>query len=278
MQTVKEHIPVLLNESIDALKVEPGKRYIDATFGAGGHTKEILKRGGEVLSIEFDPKMIKRFGESLEGARVVEGNFVNIDKIAKENGFHDVDGVLFDLGISSVHLDSDERGFSFKNEDAPLDMRLSPEFQGVTAADLLNSLPKSALAQMFEFGMNRHKALDLSSKIIKEREEKKFETVGDLLDIVGRERRGKIHSGTKAFMALRIAVNSELANLSEALPKAYGLLKSGGVLAVITFHSGEDRVVKEFKKDLQELILPSDEEISENPRSRSAKLRIIKKS
>lgn len=280
------HKSVLLNEAVDALHIENSARYIDATLGAGGHTIEILKRGGRVLGIEADKKMIEVAKEKIEEACpapkyefgsqyiLVNDNFRNIASVAKENGFMGVSGILFDLGISSIHLDSDDRGFSFKDEAAPLDMRLSTDIQMVKASDLVNSLSEKHLMDLFLEGMEYADARRLASRVIRNRAEKSISTVGDFLDITGREKRGKIHPATKAFMALRIAVNTEMDSLKTALPEAYSLLSIGGVMAVISFHSGEDKVVKDLYRD-SELILPTEEEINENPRARSAKMRII---
>lgn len=282
------HKSVLLKETSDVLHIKNSARYIDATLGAGGHTIEILKRGGRVLGIEADKKMIQVAKEKIEEACpapkyefgsqyiLANDNFRNIASVAKENGFMGVSGILFDLGISSVHLDSDDRGFSFKDETAPLDMRLSTDIQMVKASDLLNSLSEKNLMDLFLEGMEYADARRLASKVIRSRAEKSISTVGDFLDITGREKRGKIHPATKAFMALRIAVNTEMDNLKMALPEAYSLLADGGVMAVISFHSGEDKVVKDLYRD-SELVLPTEEEINENPRARSAKMRVIKK-
>jgi len=267
------HESVLLSESIEALKVVPGGEYIDATFGAGGHTKAILQKGGKVLAIEADPRMIARESTNpfAPNAKLVQGNFKDMAIIAAKNGFEHVNGILMDLGISSLHLDSDDRGFSFKDPNARLDMRLNTETQGVRAADLLNSLDKAQLAVLLE-------SKSLAQKTLEFRTKKPFETVGDLLTLFESKKRGKIHPATLTFMNLRIAVNSELENLKETLPRAYEILKKGGRLVVITFHSGEDRIVKEFFKDKDgEFITPSEEEVARNPRARSAKLRVITK-
>lgn len=274
------HKSVLLKETIENLHINESGKYIDATLGYGGHSLEILKLGGSVLGIEADPKMLalaqKRIKDEGYHAKfeTALGNFRDIKKIAVEKNFSEVDGILFDLGISSVHLDDDTRGFSFKNEVDHLDMRLSPETQMVRASDLLNSLSERNLVELFSEGMNFGEAKRLAHEVVRRRVDKRVETVGDMLDITGRVKRGKIHPATKAFMSLRIAVNSEIETLKTALPDAYSLLKKGGVMAVITFHSGEDRVVKNLYRD-SEIIVPTEEEINENPRSRSAKLRII---
>lgn len=265
------HESVLLKEAVDALHVQKGRKYIDATLGAGGHTEEILRRGGQVLGIEADPKMLeiarKRVGKACP--TLFLGNFRDIASIAHKHGFGKVSGVLFDLGISSVHLDSDDRGFSFRDPAAPLDMRLNPETQGVTAADLVNSLNVAQLAEMLE-------SKALARKVVELRKIKKFSTVGDLLTLFENKKRGRIHPATQVFMNLRIAVNSEYENLKAALPQAFELLDEGGRLVVISFHSGEDRIVKNFFKR-SSLILPSSQEVALNPRARSAKMRVLTK-
>lgn len=277
------HTSVLLKEAIEALHIKTGGKYIDATLGAGGHSIEILRRGGKLLAFEADEKMLqiakiniqKAHGEVYVLGRdyfIVNQNFRNISAVAKDSGFREVDGILFDLGISSVHLDADSRGFSFKDPSKALDMRLSPKDQVVTAFDLLNSLPEAHLVELFLGGMDYHSAKSLASKVIDKRKHGKFKTVGDMLELTGKAK-GKIHPATKPFMALRIAVNSEIDTLKSALLDAISLLKRGGVLIVISFHSGEDRVVKQQLKKTQ-LVLPTKEEILRNPRSRSAKMRI----
>ena len=182
------HTSVLLKESVDSLHIQNGAKYIDATLGAGGHTEEILRRGGLVLGIEADPKMLeiarKRVGEACP--TLFLGNFRDIASIAHEHGFEKVSGVLFDLGISSVHLDSDPRGFSFRNPNASLDMRLNTEAQGVTAADLLNSLDKTQLTILFESKL-------IAQKVVESRKNKPFESVGDFLSLFG-QKWGKIHN------------------------------------------------------------------------------------
>ncbi len=292
------HVSVLLQETIEGLDVGLGKKYIDATLGGGGHTGEIIRKGGNVLGIDQDEDALEyvankfrvqssefRIEEKLVLAR---GNFAKIDAIAKEHGFTQVDGVLFDLGISSHHVDSHERGFSFLR-NAPLDMRMDTSL-AVTAGDLINGLTKSELQELFvKYGEETH-AKKVAEAIVFARESKKIETTGELAAIV---KRGyppgfyKIHPATKVFQALRIAVNDELNSIKEALPKAFGLLKSGGRIAVISFHSLEDRIVKQTFQQLlvegkgrlitEKPIVPSEKEVEANRRSRSAKLRIIEK-
>lgn len=291
-----KHISVLLNQSIDALNIKKDGVYIDATVGAGGHSVEILKHGGKVVGIEQDEKMLEVAENNLKIAcpsdkefigsvTLNKANFKDIDLVASKCGITHVDGVLMDLGISSLHLDVIERGFSFRKPDQPLDMRLD-ENLGVRAADLLNSLDKKSLIKLFEDG-DVDNAYHLANKVIKRREEKLFEKVSDLLSLFPNHQNKKTHPATKAMMALRMAVNTELQVLEEALPKAFSLLKNKGRLVVISFHSGEDRIVKNYFAKMQEgnlakiitkkPIIPTNDEIKFNKRSRSAKLRILEK-
>jgi len=276
-----EHVPVLLLEALNALHVKKTRKYIDATLGAGGHAAAILAKGGSVLGIEADYQMIEIAKENLKQAGddfvIAQGNFVNIDRLAKENGFTQVDGILYDLGISSLHY-KNGRGFSFENESEPLDMRLDTKFQAVTAADLLNTLREDQINEMMRAGMEKGEAKRSSRAIWKYGQRKKYETVGDLLQALGRlPRFGKLHPATKVFAALRIAVNSELTNLMESLPRAWDLLRPGGKLVVISFHSGEDRIVKQFMGSGAKPVVPCEDEIYRNPRARSAKMRVLSK-
>ncbi len=276
----KYHESVMVGEVLENLHINKGSKYIDATLGTGGHTLEILKEGGTVLGIDADAKMIEIAAERLEGQKnfkLVQGNFTNIDTIAKENDFYPVDGIVFDLGVSNIHLKDQERGFSFDNEAAELDMRLNPETQGVKASDLLNILREDQLRDLFEITLEPGAAKWITGRVLHSREIKPIKTVGDLLEISQGLKTGKDHirEATLPFLALRIAVNSELDNLREALPKAIDLLRPGGRLIVISFHSGEDKIVKEILGN--NLILPSAAETAKNPRARSAKMRIYKK-
>lgn len=279
------HDPVLVNEVLEALNVKPGGKYIDATLGDGGHSAEILKRGGKVLGIDVDEGSLKRAKERLQGVVLARGNFADIDRIAAENGFEQVDGVLFDLGYSSSQIEDKSVGLSFMG-DQPLDMRLDKSL-GVTAADLINVLPETELVRMFsEFGEEPH-SKRIAAAIVARRGMKKLETTKDLADLIveaspGRDR---LHPATRVFQALRIAVNRELENLETALPRTARLLLPGGRMAIISFHSLEDRIVKQLGSGVQpdlktvskKPILPSDEETVRNPRARSAKLRVFEK-
>jgi 16S rRNA (cytosine1402-N4)-methyltransferase len=290
------HTSVLLKETIAELKVREGSKYIDGTIGGGGHTLEILKHGGLVLGIDVDEDALaqveielrKRDHTAPDKLTLVKGNFKDIDKIAANYGFERVAGILLDLGVSSHHFDSPDRGFSFQYE-GPLDMRMDKELQ-IDASDLVNVLSKSELSDLFfKLGEERF-SRQIATHIIEFRREKRIETTNELTSIIRKSvsfsKKG-INPATKVFQALRIAVNDELNNLIEVLPKAVKLLESGGELAVISFHSLEDRIVKRTFLDFEHKglgkivtkkpIVPTEEEIRLNSRSRSSKLRIFEK-
>lgn len=287
------HVPVLLHEVMEYLKVCSGGLYIDATLGGGGHTKEILKKGGVVLGIDTDEDALAYVSKELESyianrqLTIAKGNFKDLSVIALENGFKSVHGILFDFGVSSHQLDSKERGFSFLRE-APLDMRMGKDL-GVTAADLVNVLPKKELQRLFsEYGEEPYSGR-IASKIVEERKKKKIETTVELAliieELVGRV--DGINPATKVFQALRIAVNDELGSIREVLPKACDLLDTQGRLVAISFHSLEDRIVKDFFKKFEredkgkmlneKIVMAQEIEVQHNPRSRSAKLRAFEK-
>lgn len=265
------HIPVLLKEAIEYLSVKPGEKYIDCTYGGGGHFKAIEAAGGIVLGIDQDP----------EAHAPVHGNFAHLKEIATEAGFAPVSGILFDLGVSSHQLEMDYRGFSF-GHDAKLDMRMNPDEQTVTAADLVNAGGKIELANLFwKFGEERASRA-IAKAIVANRP---ISSTNQLAEIILRVRHKNkndhTHPATRVFQALRIAVNDELASLEAALPQAVELLVPGGRLVVISFHSLEDRIVKSFMKDNVSLriltakpVTPTEEEVEENPRARSGKLRV----
>lgn len=302
------HIPVLLNETIDGLKINPNGIYVDGTAGGGGHSGEILKRltSGKLISIDQDPDAIgtltERFKKN-ENSIIIKGNFADIKELLAQRGVFRVDGVLLDIGVSSHQLDTPERGFSF-HEDAPLDMRMSQK--GTTAAQLVNTLPYEELKRIiFEYGEEKY-APSIAKGIINARREKPVETTFELAEIVKsnvpqRVRRDG-HPARKTFQAVRIAVNDELGVLQRGLDGAFDLLGSGGRLAVITFHSLEDRIVKQkmaswaqgctCPKDFpvcvcgnkpkaglitRKPVCANETELTENPRARSAKLRICEK-
>ena len=303
------HKPVLFEETIASLAIRPEGLYIDGTMGGGGHSEAILKQltTGRLLSIDQDPDAIKAAGERLapypQSIRV-RGNFAQMGELAKAQGMDQVDGVLLDIGVSSYQLDTSERGFSY-HHDAPLDMRMSQE--GPSARDLVNTLSEQELADViFRFGEDKS-ARRIAQGIVRAREQAPIETTAQLAEIVKASvpaavRRAEGHPARKTFQALRIAVNGELDRLQEGLEAGFGLLRPGGRLAVITFHSLEDRIVKQqmnqwcqgcicpkdfpvcvcgrkpqgrlvYKKGLD----PSEKEVAENPRARSARLRVIEK-
>lgn len=284
------HISVLLKETIQGLKVEKNKKYIDATLGGGGHAKEILRLGGMVLGIDVDKDAIENIEKNKkpENLTIARGNFRDIDKIARLNnlpagrqGFEKVAGIIFDLGVSSHQIDSPTRGFSFQNE-GPLDMRMDQEL-GVRALDLIKILTKGELYEIFTKYGEESRAWAISDAIVRTRSIKPIETTKELAEIVF-----KIAGQSKrVFQALRIVVNDELNSIMNALPKAIELLEDQGRLCVISFHSLEDRIVKrsflEFeKKKLGEIItekpiVPGIEELAVNKRAGSAKLRIFEK-
>lgn len=275
----------MVDEAVTELHIKKSGFYIDATLGTGGHSLEILKAGGNVLGIDLDPTMQKVAEKRLAGEfdrdkfKLVIGNFTDIDRIAKENDWTEVAGILFDLGVSNLHLKDLERGFSFENPGAALDMRLNRETQGVKASDLLNVLRPDQLVDLFMVTMDPGPSRWLSSRVISSRQEKPVSTVSDFLEVCKGLKTGKIglNEATLPFLALRIAVNSELDNLKNALPIAYDLLEDEGYLVVITFHSREEEIVKEFFGKKGGYITPSLTEIDKNQRSRSAKMRVLKK-
>jgi len=288
------HISVLLQEAIEGLSIQLGRKYIDATLGGGGHTEEILKRGGIVLGIDQDNEAIEYNKQKYKiqiinnTLQLVQGNFNKLEEIAKTYGFTKVHGILFDLGVSSHQFDKKERGFSFQ-QDAPLDMRMDLNLK-VRAQDLINGLSKGELIDLFEKFGEEHFAKRIAQKIIDEREKSPiFSTTQLAKIIVSCYPKGmhKVHPATKVFQALRIAVNDELGSLREALPQSVALLEQRGRVAVISFHSLEDRIVKQVFLDLEakglgEIItkkplIPSKEETQKNKRSRSSKLRIFEK-
>jgi 16S rRNA (cytosine1402-N4)-methyltransferase len=311
------HIPVLLNETLEGLAVREGGTYIDGTAGAGGHSFAILERAGaegRLLGLDVDPVALGLAGERLKGyiergqAKLVQSNFSRLDEVAREEGFWEADGVLLDLGVSSMQLDTPERGFSFRAE-GPLDMRLDPR-GGETAADLVNELPENELADLiYKYG-EEPASRRIARRIVEARSAGPIRTTLDLEKIVygalgGRvagRTRNPIHPATKTFQALRIAVNRELEVLEQGLEAAVNVLKPGGRMAVISFHSLEDRVVKLFiRQEEKGCICPPEypqcicgrtprlraargkpveagpEEQRLNPRSRSARLRIAER-
>ena len=295
------HVPVLLNESIDGMNLQPGGIYVDVTFGGGGHSKEILRQGDESIRLfsfdqdeDAEQNIVndKRF-------TFVRSNFRYLYNFLRYHNVEQVDAILADLGVSSHHFDDSERGFSFRF-DGKLDMRMNKR-AGMTAAEVVNTYEEERLADIFYLYGELKNSRKLASALVKARANKQIVTIGDFLDIVkpmfGREREKK--ELAKVFQALRIEVNQEMEALKEMLNAAAEALKPGGRLVVITYHSLEDRIVKNMMKtgniegkaeqdffgNVQtpfrlvnnKVIVASDEEVARNPRSRSAKLRIAEK-
>lgn len=293
------HTPVLLDEVIEGLKVTKGKRYIDATAGGGGHGFEILKNGGVLLAIDQDQDAIEYIKQKwkIESGEwkineknlvLIHGNFREIKRIAQENGFAvGVDGILFDLGVSSFQLDTNTRGFSF-SKDAKLDMRMSQDAK-LCAFEVVNKYTKTQLVEVFEKYGEEVKADQIADEILVKRAEKPILTTSDLANIVLGviPRTGKLHPATRIFQAIRIEVNDELWALKEGLEQAVDLINRGGRVVVISFHSLEDRLVKQFfrKKEMEgkgvaivkQPVCAQEEEVIKNPRARSAKMRVFEK-
>lgn len=304
-----KHIPVLFNESIDALDIKPDGLYADCTAGGGGHSNAILDRlseNGRLIAVDRDPEAIATLAERFEGREnvsIVNDNFFNIKTILSRFTDEGADGILADLGVSSHQLDDAARGFSF-HADAPLDMRMS--MQGMSAADAVNSLSQRELQDIiYRYGEDKF-APRIAAGIVRAREEKPIETTRELAEIIkssipAAARREGGHPARRTFQALRIYVNGELDGLDGAINDMFDSLKVGGRLAIITFHSLEDRAVKQTFASLcegcicppefpvcvcgrksrgrlpQKALAPSREELERNPRSRSARLRVIEK-
>jgi len=306
-----KHYSVLLDECIEALNIREDGIYVDGTLGMGGHSEQIAQRltTGRLIAIDRDPMALERAGKRLEpfADRItfVHGNFRDLPLLLKQAGVEKADGMLFDLGVSSPQLDEGERGFSYMT-DAPLDMRMDTE-ETLTARDIVNGWPEERLKRiLFEFGEERY-APRIAAAIVRRREAAPIETTLELVEVIrgampAAALREKQHPAKRSFQAIRIAVNDELASVSELMANATDYLAPQGRLAVISFHSLEDRIIKNaissrekgctcprefpictcgFKQTLKSVtrkpILPSERELSENPRSRSAKLRVAER-
>ncbi|GAH35988.1 unnamed protein product [marine sediment metagenome] len=298
------HVPVLVREAVEGLQAQPGGYFIDCTVGLGGHAAAILERispQGKLLGIDADPEAIRiaraRFGDYSEAVTLVNDSFANLEAICSKYKFYPVDGILFDLGVSSMQLDTAQRGFSFQR-DGPLDMRFDPR-QGLTVSDIVNTFSEQELARVIkEYGEERH-SRRVAQHIVSSRPITSTLQLAQVVEQVLGRKHAKIHPATRTFMALRIAVNRELENLKVALEQTINLLRFRGRLVVISYHSLEDRIVKEFmrreassclcppgtiicrcghvatlKLISRKVIKPTSLEIESNPRSRSAKLRI----
>jgi 16S rRNA (cytosine1402-N4)-methyltransferase len=291
------HKSVLLEEIIKYLNPGPGNNFIDCTLGDGGHALEVLRRispDGQILGIDFDSaaletaqSRIEEEGLNRDRIKFYEGNFADLGEIIQKTNFPKADGIVMDLGLRTEHLETSGRGFSFQ-KDEPLDMRFGTGGDDLIAAEIVNSWPKDDLEWIFrEYGEEK-KAWKIAEAIVRERKRNRILTSKELADlilaVIPRKPWEKIHPATRVFQALRIAVNDELKNLEKVLPQAVDALKSGGRLAVISFHSLEDRIVKHYFKENNSLkiltkrpLTPSEEEIARNPKSRSAKLRVAEK-
>ena len=305
------HVSVLLDECIENLHIKPDGIYVDGTLGMGGHSEQIIKRltTGRLIGIDRDETAIQRAGERLskyaDKLTLVHGNFKDTAQILTKLGIEGVDGMLFDLGVSSPQLDEIERGFSYMN-DAPLDMRMDNS-ESVTAWNVVNEWPESELKRiLYDYGEERY-APRIARKIAERRSEKPIGTTFELVDIIRSAMppaalREKQHPAKRSFQAIRIAVNDELSAIEEMMKTAPDKLKTGGRLCVISFHSLEDRIVKTsiaarengctcpreapvcvcgFVKTLKSIsrkpILPGEDELNDNPRARSAKLRVAER-
>ncbi|MFO8010332.1 MAG: 16S rRNA (cytosine(1402)-N(4))-methyltransferase RsmH [Dehalococcoidia bacterium] len=299
----RNHTSVLLRETVEALNVQPGGRYIDCTVGGGGHAEAIMKAsspGGQLLGLDADPRAIeaassklKEFGRTV---LLVNENFNNLGEICSRYEFYPVHGILFDLGLSSLQIEESGRGFSFQKE-APLDMRFSPD-QKMSAAEVVNEFSEKDLAMLIWTYGEEPKSRKIARSIVNNRPLKTTTELARVISGAVNGERKRIHPATRTFQALRIAVNSEIENLRSALNQAIDVLGTGGVMAVISFHSLEDRAVKEFfsreskqcicppetpvctcghkprlRIKRRKVIKPTTEEVKSNPRSRSARLR-----
>lgn len=300
-EAITYHVPVLLKESVDGMNIQPGGTYVDVTFGGGGHSREILSRldkKGTLLGFDQDQDAEKNIVNDKRFI-FVRSNFRYLKNFLRYHNVESVDAILADLGVSSHHFDDADRGFSFRFE-GKLDMRMNKR-AGITAADIVNTYEEEKLATIFYLYGELKNSRKLASVIVKARTGKKIQTIEDFLEIIrplfGREREKK--ELAKVFQALRIEVNHEMETLKEMLIAATEVLKPGGRLVVITYHSLEDRMVKNimktgnvegkaeqdffgnlltpFKLVNNKVIVPDEDEIARNPRSRSAKLRIAEK-
>ncbi len=305
------HVQVLLDEVLSLLQPRPGGSYVDGTIGGGGHAEAILERSapdGRLLGLDLDPEVLDRTAERLRrfGERVtlVHESFADLERVVRWYGFAPADGIILDLGVSSFQLAHPTRGFGFRAA-APLDMRFNPLQTGPSARDLINTLPLLELVDLLRRYGEEPLAKPIARAIVQRRERRPIETTAELAAIIeaaAGHRRGKIHPATRTFQALRIAVNRELEALERALPQAIEVLATGGRLAVISFHSLEDRIVKRYFVDqaatcvcppglpvcvcgrkpritilTRQGVRPTAEEVAKNPRSRSAILRAVER-
>ena len=292
-----DHIPVLLKEILKYLDPKPGQNFIDCTVGFAGHSLAILKKikpNGKVLGIELNERVFKKLKLQISDQNnisVIHENFINLEKIVKENNFYPVSGILFDLGISSWQIEKSGQGFSFQ-KDEPLDMRSDNKNNNLTAEEIINNWEENRLKQIFqEYGEERFSGR-IARIICEKRQNELIKTTNQLVEVIRqvvpvKYRYRRKHFATCVFQALRIAVNNELENLTKVLPQALKILQKHGKLAIISFHSLEDRIVKNFFREqtkegnleilFKKPVVPTEQEIEINPRSRSAKLRVAVK-
>ncbi|MFH1618654.1 MAG: 16S rRNA (cytosine(1402)-N(4))-methyltransferase RsmH [bacterium] len=298
MQEEFSHAPVLHKEIAELLLTDLSGTYLDATVGMGGHSSELLMHlspDGRIIGLDWDPEMVAIARKNLtpfkEKAKVLEGNFADVTNILGREGISSLSGALFDLGVSSLHFDKPSRGFSFRH-DGPLDMRINPD-NSLTAETILNTWPFEQMDHLLRVCGEERFSWKIAKAIVEKRGKNPFKTTGDLRQVVeglfsGRTRRNsRIHPATRTFMALRVTVNYEFDNLMRGIEKTSALLRKGGRMAVISFHSLEDRIVKEtfrsmiavggWKWTIRKPVKPSQCEITLNSRARSAKLRVIEK-
>lgn len=272
------HTSVLLHEAVGSLLVQENGHYIDATFGVGGHSRLIAEQGAKVLALEWDPFIVELYAGKMQdlGITLIEANYADIAEVAKEKNFVPCDGILFDLGLSMVQIRESGRGFSYEKDDEPLDMRLNTSLP-TTAAQIIESYSKDELYEVFTKYAEELSSSAIVQNIVRARTLKKIETVGDLKEVM--EPYHGTQTVARIFQALRIKVNNEYENIVAALRGSYEILRPGGRLAIITFHSGEDRIVKQafatigFKEIGKKPIPGSYKKSFE----RSAKLRIAEK-
>jgi len=273
------HTPVLLDQVIEALGIKKDGLYVDATFGEGGYSQAIVNAGGKVLALDLDQSQISNSRLSMNDLKLVEGNFGDIEKIAKENSFYPVDGIVFDLGLSMGQINQSGRGFSFKKLNEPLDMRMSLKIE-MTAKYLLNHLSEAELYEVFAKNSEEINSRKVAREIVIRRSFKKLEIVGNLINCIDHaigEPDNNIYK--RIFQALRIQVNEEFENLKNGLAGAVKIIKDDGKIAVVTFHSLEDRIVKNFSKSQGLRLLDKKPIMNRRGRNfeKSAKLRLIGK-
>ncbi|GIK83814.1 MAG: ribosomal RNA small subunit methyltransferase H [Patescibacteria group bacterium] len=291
---MNNHITVMLNDAVEALGVKQGAWYIDGTFGRGGHTRKILEQGGKVIAFDFDQEAII-YGQQTFKSEIIAGDLIlvrenfahladTIVSLQKNNQVGQINGILFDFGTSTQQLTSQERGFSFEGE-GPLDMRMDQRL-GVMAKDLLAVIPENQLTELFRVMGGEQEAKRIAKAI--KSSKTPIATTKQLADLVSKvkgRQKGKLHPATKVFQALRIAVNTELDNITDMLPQALNVLHYGGKIVTIAFHEGEDKIVKHTfkswesrnlgKNETKKPEVPSEAEISTNIRARSAKMRVF---